>query len=145
MTPHKIMVALTIFFNTTFLYASTVYECVDSKGNRIYSQNSGKNCKRQYLGRPSVYTPLSANKPSETFSSQVHNESLPEQPTPTTSSPNIKAAQTKLQENRRALEEGRKIRYGNERNYVRYQERIKGLESAVKEAEQNLLEQQNSR
>lgn len=144
MKPHKIMVALTILFNTTFLYASTVYECVDSKGNRIYSQNPGKNCKRQDLGRPSVYTPSSANKPSETFSSQVHHESLLEQPIPTTSS-SIKAAQTKLQEARRALEEGRKIRYGNERNYARYQERIKGLESAVKEAEQNLLEQQNSR
>lgn len=141
----KIAVFLTCYFNIHSLSASVVYECADSQGNRIYSQNSGKNCKRQDLGKPSVYTPLLANKPSETFSNQVHSQPLTEQAVPTVSSANIEAAQIKLQKARRALEEGRKIRYGNERNYVRYQERIQGLENAVKEAEQNLTKHQNSK
>ncbi|WP_373740539.1 lipoic acid synthetase [Neisseria sp.] len=142
----KIAVLLICCFNIHSLPASVVYECTDSQGNRIYSQSSGKNCKRQDLGKPSVYTPLLANKPSETFSNQVHSQSLAEQQiAPTVSSANIEAAQIKLQEARRALEEGRKIRYGNERNYVRYQERIQGLENAVKEAEQNLTKHQNSK
>ena len=35
------------------------------------------------------------------------------------------------------LEEGKKVRYGNERNYARYLERINGLEKAVRSAQEN--------
>ncbi|WP_390893094.1 hypothetical protein [Neisseria bacilliformis] len=36
------------------------------------------------------------------------------------------------------MEEGKKIRYGNERNYAKYQARIADLENAVKQAEADL-------
>ena len=36
------------------------------------------------------------------------------------------------------MEEGKQVRYGNERNYARYQERIKGLENQVKAAQERV-------
>ena len=50
----------------------------------------------------------------------------------------ISAARKNLADAKKALEDGKKIRMGNERNYVRYQERIKGLEDAVKSRQQDL-------
>ena len=39
---------------------------------------------------------------------------------------------------------GRQVRYGNERNYVRYQQRIQGLEQAVQNARQKLEQAQGA-
>ena len=55
-----------------------------------------------------------------------------------TNNEQITAAQQRLQNAKQALEEGRKVRYGNERNYAKYLERISGLENAVKQAETEL-------
>ena len=54
----------------------------------------------------------------------------------------IQAAQQRLNEARRALDEGRQVRYGNERNYAKYLERIAGLEAAVQQSEQALQQLQ---
>ena len=46
------------------------------------------------------------------------------------------SAQNELAQAQKNLEEGKQVRYGNERNYARYQERIKGLENQVKAAQE---------
>ena len=50
--------------------------------------------------------------------------------------PGSSSAQNELVQAQKNLEEGKQVRYGNERNYARYQERIKGLENQVKAAQE---------
>ena len=49
----------------------------------------------------------------------------------------VGAAKRALDTAKKNLEEGKKERYGNERNYARYLERINGLEKAVRSAQEN--------
>ena len=51
---------------------------------------------------------------------------------------NRAAAEQRLRDAERALEEGRNTRLGNERNYAKYEERIKGLEEEVRRAREAL-------
>lgn len=114
-----------------------IYECTDSRGNHSYSEvPKGKNCHSvSNLGgnfsttsayKPAVATPDINSKDAD---SAVRNQ--PDQAA-------ISAARKNLADAKKALEDGKKIRMGNERNYVRYQERIKGLEDAVKSRQQDL-------
>ena len=48
------------------------------------------------------------------------------------------SAQNELAQAQKNLEEGKQVRYGNERNYARYQERIKGLENQVRAAQDRI-------
>ena len=48
------------------------------------------------------------------------------------------AANERLRQAQQNLEEGRKVRYGNERNYARYLERIGKLEEEVNKAQQEV-------
>lgn len=52
--------------------------------------------------------------------------------------PGSSSAQNELTQAQKNLEEGKQVRYGNERNYARYQERIKGLENQVKAAQERV-------
>lgn len=114
-----------------------IYECTDSRGNHSYSEvPKGKNCHSvSNLGgnfsttsayKPAVTTPDTNSKDAD---SAARNQ--PDQAA-------ISAARKNLADAKKALEDGKKIRMGNERNYVRYQECIKGLEDAVKSRQQDL-------
>ncbi|ORF01101.1 hypothetical protein BGI05_04255 [Snodgrassella alvi] len=130
-----ILATLCTLISTSAL--AQIYECTDSRGNHSYSEvPKGKNCHSvSNLGgnfsttsayKPAVATPDTNSKDAD---SAVRNQ--PDQAA-------ISAARKNLADAKKALEDGKKIRMGNERNYVRYQERIKGLEDAVKSRQQDL-------
>lgn len=130
-----ILATLCTLISTSAL--AQIYECTDSRGNHSYSEvPKGKNCHSvSNLGgnfsttsayKPAVTTPDTNSKDAD---SAARNQ--PDQAA-------ISAARKNLADAKKALEDGKKIRMGNERNYVRYQERIKGLEDAVKSRQQDL-------
>lgn len=117
--------------------ASTVFECIDKSGRKTYTQTGGKNCKPGNIGRPSVYTsaaPSAHSASASAASGNVPSEQMP--PPPAGAMPGSSSAQDELAQAQKNLEEGKQVRYGNERNYARYQERIKGLENQVKAAQE---------
>ena len=57
---------------------------------------------------------------------------------PAVSESQRQAANERLRQAQQNLEEGRKVRYGNERNYARYLERIGKLEEEVNKAQQEV-------
>ncbi|PSJ80847.1 lipoic acid synthetase [Neisseria iguanae] len=121
-------------FLTLALFASTaqaaaVYECTDHSGRKVYRQNGGKNCKAGNIGRPSVYTSAPVYHTAAPVAAVT--ESTPQPP----ASADLEAAQRELKQAQQALEEGKKVRLGNERNYAKYLERVQRLENNVKAAE----------
>ena len=110
-----------------FATAAPIYECTDGSGHKIYTQDKGKNCKASNLGKASVYT--SAPVYSAPQQPQTAADNAP--PPPAADSAALQAAQ-------KNLEDGKKVRYGNERNYARYLDRVQNLENAVKAAEQKV-------
>ena len=123
---------------------AAVYACKDASGRTTYTQDPrGKNCQTSDLGRPSVYSSV---KPSSDSTAYTPRQTAYEGSSASggqtvaggTNNEQITAAQQRLQNAKQALEEGRKVRYGNERNYAKYLERISGLENAVKQAETEL-------
>ena len=112
--------------------AASVYTCTDSKGRTTYTSTPapGANCAKSDLGRPSTYSSL---PPERTVYFPPAAPAVSEQPQ--SGDTGGSEAQQRLVEARKALEEGKKIRYGNERNYAKYLERIGKLEEAVKQAE----------
>lgn len=113
---------------STAAQAATIYECTDRSGRKVYSQDGGKNCKASNIGRPSVYTSAPVY---QTAAPVAISESTPQANT----SADLEAAQRELQQAQHALEEGKKVRLGNERNYAKYLERVQGLENNVKAAQ----------
>ncbi|MBI0130057.1 MULTISPECIES: DUF4124 domain-containing protein [unclassified Snodgrassella] len=128
-----ILATLCTLISTSAL--AQIYECTDSRGNHSYSEvPKGKNCHSvSNLGgnfsTTSAYKPAVATPDTKDADSAARNQ--PDQAA-------ISAARKNLADAKKALEDGKKIRMGNERNYVRYQERIKGLEDAVKSRQQDL-------
>ncbi|EGZ45191.1 DUF4124 domain-containing protein [Neisseria wadsworthii] len=122
---------LSLLYWVTLPFAhAEVFTCTDRYGNKVYTQNAGSaNCKKADIGRPSIYSAEPA-KP-------VHYTPPAPAPEPAPD-PAYQAAEKKVKDAQRALEEGKKVRYGNERNYVRYLERIAGLEAEVKKAQDEL-------
>lgn len=121
--------------------AAATYECTDSHGRRTYTATPGPNCKDANLGKPSIYTsapvassPTRATAPNET----AEPSAVAASDNTAVSAAALRAAEERLNQARRNLEEGRKVRHGNERNYARYLERIKGLEDAVAAAQKEL-------
>ena len=117
-----------------FSTAAPIYECTDGSGHKIYTQDKGKNCKASNLGRASVYT--SAPVYSAPQQPQTAADNAP--PPPVADSAALQAAQNELEQAQKNLEDGKKVRYGNERNYARYLDRVQNLENAVKAAEQKV-------
>ncbi len=122
----NVLLALALLVSTT--QAATIYECTDRSGRKVYSQDGGKNCKASNIGRPSVYTSAPVY---QTAAPVAISESTPQANT----SADLEAAQRELQQAQHALEEGKKVRLGNERNYAKYLERVQGLENSVKAAQ----------
>lgn len=114
--------------------AAAVFECTDASGRTVYTQSGGQNCKRNDLGRPSVY---SSSLPSA-YSGSTGAAAAPATETQALPNPEEEAARSGLEQAKKNLEEGKKVRYGNERNYARYLERIQGLENQVKAAQEKV-------
>ncbi|MDO5639838.1 MAG: DUF4124 domain-containing protein [Neisseria sp.] len=125
--------AFTLLLLTTALpaLAAPVYECTDKNGRRTYTQDPRGNCQTSKLGKPSIYSAAPVYQTSAAAPADNGNQA-------SANTAELASAQQQLEQARTNLEEGRKVRYGNERNYVRYQERIAGLEQAVAEAQQKL-------
>ena len=111
--------------------SATTYECTDRQGRRTYTASTGPNCRAVNLGRMTTYPAPVSTVPS-----------YPSYSSPATPEPAAPAAQPAVNERLRQaqqnLEEGRKVRYGNERNYARYLERIGKLEEEVNKAQQEV-------
>lgn len=135
MKKNLILAALFSLLSTTAL--AQIYECIDNRGNHSYSEvPNGKNCRHaSNLGGNFSTTP--AYKPVSSSTIATSNDTKSTTANQPKASDIAKARQN-LAEAQKALEEGKKIRLGNERNYVRYQERIKGLEDVVKTRQQEL-------
>ena len=116
---------------TTLPSLAAVYECTDRKGNSTYTATGGANCRNVVLGRPNIYTPAPVSN-NTNIATETPNE--PE----ATDNSAINAAEKNLNDAKKALTDGKQVRYGNERNYVRYQERIQGLENEVAKRQSEL-------
>lgn len=123
---NKLWISTLLLTLTTAVSATPIFECTDSAGRKVYTQAGGKNCKASNIGKPSVYTsaPVStATTPiSPSKAEQAEEAVAPVNPT------DVGAAKRALDTAKKNLEEGKKVRYGNERNYARYLDRINGLE-----------------
>ena len=134
--------------------AAPMYVCTDAKGNKTYTQNPSARCQAINLGKPAVYSSAHPSYSSDTSNTSYSatNESTPMPETTPTAAPSvvtlgesdqIVALRRKLEQAKKALAEGKKVRYGNERNYAKYLERIAGLEKAVKDIETELEKAQS--
>ena len=121
---------------------AAVYACKDASGRVVYTQNPGdRHCQVKDLGKPSVYSslPAPAAAPAPQAGGQGASVSvLSAQPEAQVSEAQINAARERVRNAKKALEEGKKIRNGNERNYAKYLERIENLERDLKQAQESL-------
>ena len=116
--------------------AASVYECSGKNGQTTYTQNpSGSHCRPANLGAPSIYS--AAPVPA------IRNTEAPAAaPAASSHQSDVQRAQEELASLEVTGNAGGQVRYGNERNYVRYQQRIQGLEQAVQNARQKLEQAQ---
>ena len=127
--------------------AAPIYSCTDRNGNTVYTQDpKSGNCNKTSLGSPSTYSsqpaPAVTTASSTAAAPQADTNMAPVADNASTSPEQLAAAQKKVQEAQRALDAGKQVRYGNERNYTKYLDRINGLENEVKAA-QDALRQLN--
>lgn len=135
---NKLILSTLLLVFSAATTASPVFECIDKSGRKTYTQTGGKNCKPGNIGRPSVYT-SAAPAHSASASAASGNAPSEQMPPPLAGAmPGSSSAQNELAQAQKNLEEGKQVRYGNERNYARYQERIKGLENQVKAAQERV-------
>ncbi|QEY26580.1 DUF4124 domain-containing protein [Neisseria zalophi] len=116
---------------------AAVYECTDSSGRRIYTQQASNRCQPADIGRVGIYSSTPAEYHPEQATQTTEPQAEPSTQNTPADTAKRREAQRKLNEAKKALEEGKKVRYGNERNFVRYQQRIQALEAAVEEAQKN--------
>ena len=128
--------------------AASMYVCTDAKGNKTYTQDPSARCQAINLGRPAIYSSANTSQVSNPVSHTEMAESTTMSETPSMATPSatdteqIATLQRKLAEAQKALAEGKLVRYGNERNYAKYLERIAGLEKNVKQIEAELAKAQ---
>ena len=116
--------------------SATTYECTDRQGRRTYTATPGPNCRAVTLGRVTTYpAPVSTAPGSPSYSSPAAATPAAQ---PAANESQRQAATERLRQAQQNLEEGRKVRYGNERNYARYLERIGKLEEEVNKAQQDV-------
>ena len=105
--------------------AASVYECMQN-GKKVYTATPNQDCQETKL-KDSSYTPAPASSYSSYSSSGGSSRS-------SRSARSNKEQRQSVAEAEKALEEGKKVRLGNERNYVKYQERIQKLEENLQRA-----------
>jgi len=136
---NKLILSTLLLAFSVVATASPVFECIDKSGRKTYTQTGGKNCKPGNIGRPSVYTsaaPSAHSASASAASGNVPSEQMP--PPPASAMHGSSSAQNELAQAQKNLEEGKQVRYGNERNYARYLERIGKLEEEVNKAQQEV-------
>ncbi|EGV34681.1 DUF4124 domain-containing protein [Neisseria weaveri] len=129
----KISLLALALLAASFAQAVSVYECTVN-GNRVYTQNPSANCKKSDLGKPSGYTsaPVQYTPPAAKTNAGTDKDRSETE------------AKQKLDQAKQALEDGKNVRLGNERNYSKYQERIRSLEQNVEAAEKALKDKDTS-
>lgn len=119
--------------------SAATYECTDRQGRRTYTATPGANCRAVNLGRVTTYPAPTHSAPA---TPDYNSSATPPAPVPAAESGandnQRRAAAERLRQAQQNLEEGRKVRYGNERNYARYLERIGKLEEEVNRAQQEV-------
>lgn len=134
---NKLILSTLLLAFSAVATASPVFECIDKSGRKTYTQTGGKNCKPGNIGKPSIYTSAAPSAHSASTNASSRNATSEQMPPPPAGAmPGSSSAQNELVQAQKNLEEGKQVRYGNERNYARYQERIKGLENQVKAAQE---------
>ena len=119
---------LSAFLLTTGMANAEIYVCKKANGKTEYTSTPQANCAEMPETKVPSYSPT-----------VVRGSYSDSNPAPSFDEPKVSerklAAERRLREAEKALEEGRNTRLGNERhNYVKYQERVKGLEEAVEKA-----------
>ncbi len=127
--------------------AAAVYSCTNRSGRTVYTQDASTgHCSK--TGFSDGRSNANANNNAAPAANSADPSPAPAKAAQPTGNPqaDLRTAQNKLQAAQQALEEGRKVRYGNERNYAKYLERISGLEKQVEAAQQAVkqLQQQSS-
>jgi len=136
---NKLILSTLLLAFSAVATASPVFECIDKSGRKTYTQTGGKNCKPGNIGKPSIYT--SAAPSAHSASASVASRNAPSEqmpPPPAGAMSGSSSAQNELAQAQKNLEEGKQVRYGNERNYARYLERIGKLEEEVNKAQQEV-------
>ncbi|WP_037585773.1 DUF4124 domain-containing protein [Stenoxybacter acetivorans] len=136
---------LSVFITACFACAAAqadVYECKEASGRVFYTEQGGKNCKISRLG--SGFSTIAPVVDTENISNSAEAEQAEAYTANSRKAAgyanDIENARSQLNAARQALEAGKQVRYGNERNYSKYLERIQGLENAVTQSEQRLRE-----
>ncbi len=139
---------------------AAIYEC-KVNGETVYTSSSGPNCKGAKLQSIGSYS-TNHSAPKAAPTARPKTQQAPARKNVATNNNNtntqISSATQQQRDNSRssileselanekkalanaekALTEGRAMRLGNEKNYVKYQERVQGLEQAVQERKQNI-------
>lgn len=128
-----VAVGITLAISYASPALAQVYQCI-SNGRTTFTSIPSRGCTVVNLDKStlSIIEPAvraeDVNNQPEALSENNDNQQK------------IAQAKQELQDAQRALEEGRKIRLGNESNFVRFQERIQGLQDVV-DAKQKQLDQ----
>ncbi|MBP5789738.1 MAG: DUF4124 domain-containing protein [Neisseriaceae bacterium] len=121
-----ISLILGIFLLSANLSYAEIYVCKKANGTTEYTSTQQAGCEAIKETKVSGYSPMSSGSSSYSYEQETQ---------PANNNNNRRnEAERRLREAEKALEEGRNTRLGNEKNYVKYQERVKGLEEAVEKA-----------
>ena len=131
MTKNTIIISTLLLTLAAAAQAASVYECTDASGRKVYTETGGKHCKTQDLGKPQIYSAA----PAPAVRHGIAPDTMPSETPSAHAAPDLAAAEAALAQARKNLDDGKAVRYGNERNYARYLERIGGLEKQVKAAQ----------
>ena len=126
-----ILLTLVLSLLSSVSLAETVYVCPKKGGGSEYTTVPKPNCTEMEQKRLTTYQAGSYSDSS--YSSSSSSDSVN-----TRENSGRRAAEERLAQAKRELEEAKSTRSGNERNYARYQERIKPFEDRVQEAEAEL-------
>lgn len=117
---------LSAFLFSVSIAHAEIYVCKKANGTTEYTSTPQANCSEMKETKVAGYAPMSGGSSysfeQETQSANNNNNARRNE------------AERRLREAEKALEEGRNTRLVNERNYLKYQERVKGLEEAVEKA-----------
>ena len=126
-----ISLILGIFLLSANLSYAEIYVCKKANGTTEYTSTPQANCAEMKETKVPGYAPTVV-RGSYSDSNSAPSFELDRKPSP--AEERRANAERRLREAEKALEEGRNTRLGNEKNYVKYQERVQGLEEEVRKA-----------